>query len=60
MTEYTRIESFLFEFGEALKSVLGSVWLFLNSQFALTLIGTFFTAFAGAYGAHTIIERDST
>ena len=58
MTEYERIESFLFEFGEALKPVLSSVWLFLNSPFALTLIGTFFAAFAGAYGAHTIIERN--
>ena len=58
MTEYKRIEAFLFEFGEALKSGLSSVWLFLNSQFALTLVGTIFAAFAGAYGAHTIIERN--
>ena len=58
MTEYKRIQAFLFEFTETLQSVLSSVWLFLNSQFALTLIGTFFAAFAGAYGAHTIIERN--
>ncbi len=58
MTEYKRIEAFLFEFAEALKSVLSSVWLFLNSQFALTLIGTISAAFAGAYGAHWIIERN--
>ncbi len=59
MTEYEWIEAFLFEFGEALKLVLSSVWLFLNSQFALTLIGTIFAAFAGAYGAHWIIERNN-
>ena len=58
MTEYKRIEAFLFEFSEAFKSVLSSAWLFLNSQFALTLIGTILAAFAGAYGAHTIIERN--
>ena len=51
------MESFLLEFGEALKPVLGSVWLVLKSQVALTLGGTFFAAFAGAYGAHTITER---
>ena len=49
---------FLFKLGEALKLILSSVWLFLNSQFALTLIGTFVAAFAGAYGAYTIIERN--
>ncbi len=58
MTKYKSIEEFLFEFGEALKPVLGSVWLFLSSQFALTLIGTLFAAFAGAYCAHIIIERN--
>ena len=52
------MESFLLEFGEALKPVLGSVWSFLSSQVALTLTGTFFAAFAGAYGAHTITERN--
>ncbi len=35
-----------------------SFWLFLNSQFALTLFGTLFAAFAGAFGAHTIIGRN--
>ncbi len=58
MTEYKCIESFLFDFCEALKPVLSSVWLFLNSQFALTLIGTFFAALAGAFGAHIIIGRN--
>ena len=58
MTAYKRIEPFLIELGRALESVLSSVWLFLNSQFALTLIGTLFAAFAGAYGAHWIIERN--
>ena len=58
MTEYKFIESFLLEFGEALKLVFSSVWLFLNSQFALTLFGTFFAASAGVYVAHKIIERN--
>ena len=57
MAEYEGIESFLFETGELVKLALSSVWLFLNSQFALTLIGTGFAAFAGVYGAHKIIER---
>ena len=58
MTDYKSIESFLFEFGEALKLALSSVWLFLNSQVGMTLIGTFVAAFAGVYGAHKIIERN--
>ena len=59
MTEHKGIESFLFEFGEALKPLLSSVWFFLNSQFALTIFGTIFAAFAGAYDAHWIIERNN-
>ncbi len=58
MPEYNSSESFSLESGEALKSVLSSVWSFLTSQFALTLIGTLFAAFAGAYCAHIIIERN--
>lgn len=41
-----------------IQTLLCSVWLFLNSQFALILIGTCVAAFAGAYGAHAIIERN--
>ena len=58
MTAYKWIESFILEFSEALKPVLNSFWLFLNSQFALTLIGASLAAFAGVYGAHKIIERN--
>lgn len=57
MTEYISIDASICEFGNTLKTFLGSLWLFINSQFALTLIGTSFAAFAGAYGAHTIAQR---
>lgn len=52
------IESFLSKLGEALTSILSCLWALANSQLFLTLIGTSFAAFAGAYGAHTIIERN--
>jgi hypothetical protein len=45
MAESKNIESFIVEIGQALESILSSIWLFLNSQFALTLIGTLVAAF---------------
>lgn len=39
-------------------SIFISVWKFMNSSFFLTIVGTFFAAFAGAYGAQKISEKN--
>lgn len=56
MVEPTGLETLLFAFSKLLKFIASGTWTFLNTQFALTLIGTFSAAFAGAYGASAIIE----
>lgn len=43
--------------GETLLSTWEPFSNFISSNFALTIIGTFAAAFAGAYGAHHAIER---
>ncbi len=58
MVEPTVLETLLFEFSKLLQWIFNSALLFLNTPLGLTLIGTSFAAFAGVYGAHTIIERN--
>ena len=58
MFEFIGFEQYVTELYASFKSYFSSIWLFLNSQFALTFFGTLVSAFAGVYGAHTIIERN--
>ncbi len=52
-----RPEAIFFEIRQALDFFLYPVWQFLNSDFAATLLATLVAAFAGAFGAHVIIEK---